>query len=65
MTIRLPPDNILDRILTLFGKKRKIILPNTQAESSRNGANPYVTLKARKESFLKVLFKSSDNNQQK
>ena len=65
MTIRLPPDNILDRILTLFGKERKIILPSTHAESSRNGANPYVTLKARKESFLKALFRSNNINPQK
>ena len=39
MTIRLPPPNILDRILTIFGKERGIILPSTHAESSRNGVN--------------------------
>lgn len=65
MTIRLPPDNILDRILTRFGKERKIILPSTHAESSRNGANPYVTLKAKNESFLKALFRSSSINTEK
>ena len=55
MTIRLPSDNIFDRILTIFGKKRGIILPSTQAESFRNGTSPYVTLKAKKESFLKAF----------
>ena len=27
MTIRLPPENILDKILKLFGKERKIVVP--------------------------------------
>ena len=68
MTIRLPPDNILDRILAIFGKKRGIILPSTHAEPSFNEVdttNPYLSLKARKESFIKALFKSSGNDHKK
>ena len=63
MTIRLPPTNILDRILTLFGKERRIILPSN-AESPRN-ENPYVTLKAKKENFFKALFWSNGTDQRK
>ena len=65
MTIRVPPDNLIDRILTIFGKERKIILPSTQAESSRNGVNPYVTLKAKKESFFESLVQVARHQPQK
>jgi len=55
MTIRLPPDNILDRILTIFGKKRGIIIP--KINFNQQNQNPYVTLAAKKENFIKCLLR--------
>jgi len=56
MTIRLPPDNFLDRILAIFGKKRKTIMPEN-INQIENQLGPYVTIKARKEGFFKALFR--------
>jgi hypothetical protein len=56
MTIRLPPDNFLDRILAIFGKKRKIIMPEN-INQIENQLGPYVTIQARKEGFFKALFR--------
>ena len=56
MTIRLPPDNFLDRILAIFGKKRKIIMPENLHQTEKQ-LGPYVTTKARKEGFFKALFR--------
>ena len=56
MTIRLPPDNSLDRILAIFGKKRKIIYPHNLNQLEKQ-LGPYVTIQARKEGFLKALFR--------
>ncbi len=55
MTVRIPADNILDKILRLFDKKRKVIIHRgiRQAEK-RHG--PYNTTIAKKESFWKALF---------
>ena len=55
MTIRLPPDNIFDRILTIFGKHRRIILP--KSNFNQHNRNPYVTIKAKKENFIKCLLR--------
>ena len=56
MTIRLPPDNFLDRILAIFGKKRKIIYPDNLNQIEKQ-LGPYTTTQARKESFFKALFR--------
>ena len=56
MTIRLPPDNILDHILAIFGKKRKIIMPDNLDQTEKQ-LGPYTTIKARKEGFFKTLFR--------
>ena len=56
MTIRLPPDNFLDHILVIFGKKRKIIMPENINQIEKQ-LGPYVTIKARKEGFFKALFR--------
>ena len=61
MTIRIPLDNALDTILKLFGKKRKIILPQKEGMDEKT-QGPYVTLIAKKESFWKALF---NNKKQK
>jgi len=55
MTIRLPPDNFLDYILAIFGKKRKIIMPENINQIEKQ-LGPYVTIQARKEKFFKALF---------
>ena len=61
MTIRLPPPNILDRILALLGKERRIILPHQASTNcNQNSKNPYVTRKARKENFFKALFRRNN-----
>jgi len=56
MTIKLPPENILDKILKLFGKKRSIIIPN-EFHKTKESIGQYVTIKAKRESFWKVLFR--------
>ena len=56
MTIRLPPDNLLDRILAIFGKKRKIIMPENINQIEKH-LGPYANIKARKEGFFKALFR--------
>jgi len=56
MTIRLPPDNFLDSILAIFGKKRKIIMPENSNQIEQQ-LGPYVTIQARKEGFFKALFR--------
>ena len=56
MTIRLPPDNFLDRILAIFGKKRKIIMPDNLNQIKKQ-LGPYVTIQARKEGVFKALFR--------
>jgi hypothetical protein len=55
MTIRIPGDNILDKILKLFGKERRVIIP-AEADKIHRKYGPYVQIKAKKESFFKVLF---------
>jgi len=56
MTIRLPPDNFIDRILAILGKKRKIIMPENINQIEKQ-LGPYATIKARKEGFFKALFR--------
>jgi hypothetical protein len=55
VTIKIPADNILDRILKYFGKKRGVILP-PEANKIYKKTGPYVQIKARKENFFKALF---------
>ena len=56
MTIHIPPDNILDRILAFLGKRRGIIMP-TNLDKIFNQFSRHVDIKAKKENFLKALFK--------
>jgi hypothetical protein len=60
MTIRIPDDNILDKILKLFGKEREIIVPEG-AEKIYKELGPHVQIKAKKESFFKALFGKTKN----
>lgn len=56
MTIKIPQPNILDKLLELLGKKRGVILP-TDAYKKHG---PHVYAGARRESFLKTLFRSKN-----
>ena len=56
MTIKIPPENILDKILKLLGKERKVIVPE-KADKIYQEKGPYVQIKARRESFWKALFR--------
>ncbi|MFH0926918.1 MAG: hypothetical protein V1872_15010 [bacterium] len=54
MTIKAPPDNILDKILKLFGKEREVIPPD-EADNIYKKYGQYAYIKAKKESFWKAL----------
>lgn len=56
MTIKLPPYNIFDRILNIFGKERKIIIPKETAKIYKE-MSPYIQIRAKKEGFLRALFR--------
>jgi len=56
VTIKIPPENIFDKILKLLGKQRAVIFPSG-AEEIYKQHGPYVQIKARKENFFKALFR--------
>ncbi|MBW1829783.1 MAG: hypothetical protein JRI74_10225 [Deltaproteobacteria bacterium] len=58
MTVRIPPENILDKILRLFGKKREVIIPEEAGQVYRD-IGPYVQIKGKRESFFKALFRKT------
>ena len=56
MTIRLPPENLLDHFLSKFGIERKIIIPDhDHADPMTQKQNPYVTKKAKRESLFRAI----------
>ena len=55
MTVRVPPENILDKILKLFGKERRVIVPENTGEIY-NDVGPYVQIMAEREGFFIALF---------
>ena len=59
MTIRIPPENFLDKVLKLFEKERRVIMPE-EAGKIYNEKGPYVQIKARKEGFFKTLFRKDN-----
>jgi len=56
MTIRIPPENFLDKVLKLFGKERRVIMP-AGAGKIYDEKGPYVQIKAKREGFFKALFR--------
>ena len=56
MTIKIPSENIFDKILKIFGKERKIIIPS-EAGKIYDELGSYVQIKAKRENFFKALFK--------
>ena len=57
MTIKIPPENLLDKVLKLFGKERQVIMP-AEAGKIYKEKGPYVQIKAKREGFFKALFRS-------
>jgi hypothetical protein len=55
MTVRNPTPNLLDRILTFFGKERGVVPPPSTAEIYKK-FGPYVDIMGKRESFWKALF---------
>ncbi len=56
MTIRISPENFLDKVLKLFGKERRVIMP-AEAGKLYEEKGPYVQIKAKREGFFKALFR--------
>lgn len=56
MTIKIPSENIFDKILKILGKERKVIIPEGTGEIYKE-KGPYVQIKAKREGFLKTLFR--------
>jgi hypothetical protein len=56
MTIRISPENFLDKVLKLFGKERQVIMP-AEAGKLYEEKGPYVQIKAKREGFFKALFR--------
>jgi hypothetical protein len=56
MTIRVPPENILDKNLKNLGKERQVIIPE-EAGKIYGEREPYVQIRAKRESFFKALFR--------
>ena len=60
MTIRKPPENILDKILKLFGKEREVIMPDEAGKVYRD-IGPYVQIRGKRESFFKALLRRRES----
>ena len=56
MTVRIPPENILDKILKLFGREREVMIPDKAGNAYRD-IGPYVQMRGKRESFFKALFR--------
>ena len=60
MTIRIPPENFLDKILKFFGKKREVIIPES-VDKIYKERGPYVQIMAEREGFFKALFRKENH----
>ena len=56
MTIRIPPDNLIDKILKQFGVKRVLVLPEN-IDSQKNKYGHHIQIKAKHESLLKTILR--------
>jgi hypothetical protein len=64
MTVRIPPENILDKILKFLNKEREIIIPDEAGKAYRE-IGPYVQILGKRENFFKVLFCKSQKPSKK
>jgi hypothetical protein len=65
MTIRIPPETVLDTILRYIGKERQVVIPQAAVRLC-NELGPHVQVMARRESFFTALFRigrSSENDE--
>ena len=62
MTIKIPPENILDKILKLIGKEREVIIPEEAGQVYRD-IGPYVQIKGKRESFFKALLRKTEKQE--
>lgn len=60
MTLLLPPNNWLDRLLLYFGRIRTIIIPKKISKIYED-YGPYVIIRGKKEGFWKTLFRRKDH----
>ena len=58
MTIKIPPKNILDKILNLFGKEREVIVPE-EIDEVYEKYGPHIQIQAKKENIIKTIFRLS------
>lgn len=58
MTIRVPPENLLDKVLKLLGKERRVIMLE-EAGKIYEDKGPYVQIKGKREGFFKALFRKN------
>lgn len=56
MTIRIPPDNFIDKILKQLGIKRVLVLPEN-IDSLRDKYGHHIQIKAKHESLLKTILR--------
>ena len=64
MTVRIPPENFLDKILKLFGKERQVIIPEEAGNIYRD-IGPYVQIRGKRETFFKALFRKTERKEMK
>ena len=62
MTVRIPPENILDKILQLFGKEREVIIPEEAGKAYRE-IGPYVQIRGKREGFFKALLRKTEKQE--
>jgi hypothetical protein len=62
MTVRIPPENILDKILRLFGKEREVIIPEEAGIVYRD-TGPYVQIKGKRENFFRALLRKTEKRE--
>jgi hypothetical protein len=55
MTYRIPPPNLIDRILKLCGIEREVYIPE-EAAKAHERFGPYVQVRARRKGLIKTLY---------
>jgi hypothetical protein len=59
MTIRIPPENFLDKLLKLLGKERKVIAPDGIGKIFEK-MGPFVQVKLKRQSWIKAMFRKKE-----